>query len=87
MSFKNINLDCFTWIQEFRVSLQMINMTWFIKTKLYKIWIQRKKQKSKILDVVFYVSNKVEDIVSDPDDMFNDLYLVIFMLHYWRYLS
>jgi hypothetical protein len=82
MSFKNINLDCFTCIQEFRVSLQMINMTWFIKTKLYKIRIQRKKQKSKILDVVFYVSNKVEDIMSDPDDMFNDLYLVIFMLHY-----
>jgi hypothetical protein len=82
MSFKNINLDYFTCIQEFRVSLQMINMTWFIKTKLYKIRIQRKKQKSKILDVVFYVSNKVENIMSDLDDMFNDLYLVIFMLHY-----
>jgi hypothetical protein len=26
-----------------------------------------------ILDVVFEVSNKVEDIASDPDDMFNDL--------------
>jgi hypothetical protein len=26
-----------------------------------------------ILDVIFDVSNKVEDIVSDPDEMFNDL--------------
>jgi hypothetical protein len=60
----------------------MINMTWFIKTKPYKIRIQRKKQKLKILDDVFEVSNKVEDIVSDLDDMFNDLYLVIFMLYY-----
>jgi hypothetical protein len=26
-----------------------------------------------ILDVVFEASNEVEDIASDPDDMFNDL--------------
>jgi hypothetical protein len=26
-----------------------------------------------ILDVIFGVSNEVEDIVSDPDEMFNDL--------------
>jgi hypothetical protein len=51
----------------------MINMTWFIKTKPYKIRIRRKKHKLKILDAVFEVLNKVEDIVSDPDDMFNDL--------------
>jgi hypothetical protein len=43
MSFKNMNLDWLTCIQEFGVPLQMINMTWFIKTKPYKIWIQRKK--------------------------------------------
>jgi hypothetical protein len=82
MSFKNMNLDWLTCIQKFEVSLQMINMTWFIKTKPYKIQIRRKKQKLKILDDVFEVSNKVEDIVSDLDDMFNDLYLVIFMLYY-----
>jgi hypothetical protein len=68
-----MNLDWLTCIQEFGVPLQMINMTWFIKTKPYKIRIRRKKHKLKILDVVFEVSNKVEDIVSDPDDMFNDL--------------
>jgi hypothetical protein len=43
MSFKNMNLDWLTCIQEFGVPLQMINMTWFIKTKPYKIRIQRKK--------------------------------------------
>jgi hypothetical protein len=51
----------------------MINMTWFIKTKPYKIQIQRKKQKLEILDVGFEVSNEVEDIMSDPNNMFNDL--------------
>jgi hypothetical protein len=35
-----------------------------------------------ILDVIFDVSNEVEDIVSDSDKMFNGLYVVIFMLHY-----
>jgi hypothetical protein len=73
MSFKDMNLDCLTCIQEFKVPLQMINMTWFIKTKPYKIRIQRKKQKLEILDAIFEVSNEVEDIVSYPDDMFNDL--------------
>jgi hypothetical protein len=73
MSFKNMNLDLLTCIQEFGVPLQMINMTWFIKTKPYKIRIRRKKQKLEIVDVVFEVSNKVEDIASDPNDMFNDL--------------
>jgi hypothetical protein len=73
MSFKNMNLDWFTCIQEFGVPLQMINMTWFIKTKPYKIRIWRKKQKLEILDAVFEVSNEVEDIASDLDDMFNDL--------------
>jgi hypothetical protein len=68
-----MNLDCLTCIQEFGVPLQLINMTWFIKTKPYKIWIRRKKQKLEILDAVFEVSNEVEDIASDPDDMFNDL--------------
>jgi hypothetical protein len=38
-----MNLDWLTCIQEFGVPLQMINMTWFIKTKPYKIQIQRKK--------------------------------------------
>jgi hypothetical protein len=51
----------------------MINMTWFIKTKPYKIRIQRKKQKLEILYAVFEVLNEIEDIASDPDDMFNDL--------------
>jgi hypothetical protein len=59
----------------------MINMTWFIKTKPYKIQIRRKKkiqirrkkQKLKILDAIFDVSNEVEDIGSNPDDMFNDI--------------
>jgi hypothetical protein len=51
----------------------MINMTWFIKTKPYKIRIRRKKQKLEILYAIFDVSNKIEDIVSDPDDIFNDL--------------
>jgi hypothetical protein len=51
----------------------MINMTWFIKIKPYKIRIRREKQKLEILDAVFEVSNKVEDIASVPDDMFNDL--------------
>ncbi len=32
-----------------------------------------KKQKLKILDTIFDVSNEIEDIVSDPDDIFNDL--------------
>jgi hypothetical protein len=40
-----MNLDWLTYIQEFGVPLQMINMTWFIKTKQYKIQIQRKKIK------------------------------------------
>jgi hypothetical protein len=68
-----MNLDWLTCIQEFGVPLQMINMTWFIKIKPYKIRIRRKKQKLKILDAVFEVSNEVEDVTSDPDDMFNDL--------------
>jgi hypothetical protein len=51
----------------------MINMTWFIKNKPYKVRIRRKKQKLEILDTVFEVSNEVEDIANDPDDMFNDL--------------
>jgi hypothetical protein len=33
MTFKNMNLDWLTWIQEFGVPLQMVIMTWFIKTK------------------------------------------------------
>ncbi len=73
MSFKNMNLDWLTCIQEFGVPLQMINMTWFIKTKPYKIRIRRKKQKLEILDAIFDVSNEIEDITSDPDDIFNDL--------------
>jgi hypothetical protein len=56
-------------------------MTWFIKTKPYKIQIRRKKkirirrkkQKLKILDAIFDVSNEIEDIGSNPDDMFNDI--------------
>jgi hypothetical protein len=72
MSFKNMNLDWLTCIQEFGVPLQMINMTWFIKTKPYKIQIRRKKKKLEILDAIFEVSNEVEDIASYPDDMFND---------------
>jgi hypothetical protein len=71
MFFKNINLYWLTCIQEFGVPLQMINMTWFIKTKPYKIRIQRKKWKLKILDAIFDVSNEMEDIASDPDDIFN----------------
>jgi hypothetical protein len=51
----------------------MINMTWFIKTKPYKIRIRRKKKKLKILGAIFDVSNEIEDIVSDPDNIFNDL--------------
>jgi hypothetical protein len=51
----------------------MINMTWFVKTKPYKIRIRRKKQKLEILDAIFDVSNEIEDIASDPDDIFNDL--------------
>jgi hypothetical protein len=51
----------------------MINMTWFIKIKPYKIQIRRKKQKLEILDAIFDVSNGIEDITSDPDDIFNDL--------------
>jgi hypothetical protein len=43
MSFKNMNLDWLTCIQEFGVPLQMINMTRFIKTEPYKIRIRRKK--------------------------------------------
>jgi hypothetical protein len=50
----------------------MINMTWFIKTKPYKIR-SRKKLTLKILDVIFNVSNEIKDITSDPDDIFNDL--------------
>jgi hypothetical protein len=73
MSFENMNFDWLTCIQEFGVPLQMINMIWFIKTKPYKIRIQRKKQKLEILDAIFDVSNEVEDIASDLDDMFNDL--------------
>jgi hypothetical protein len=68
-----MNLDWLTCIQEFGVPLQMINMTWFIKIKPYKIRFRREKQKLKILDAVFEVSNEVEDVTSDPDDMFNDL--------------
>jgi hypothetical protein len=67
-----MNLDWLTCIQEFGVPLQMINMTWFIKTKPYKIRIRRKKQKLEILEVVFEVSNEIEDIASGLDDMFND---------------
>ncbi|WP_428740127.1 hypothetical protein, partial [Sulfurimonas sp.] len=48
ISFKNMNLDWLTCIQEFGVPLQIINMTWFIKTKPYKIRIRRKKQKLEI---------------------------------------
>jgi hypothetical protein len=59
----------------------MINMTKFIKTKPYKIRIQKKK-KLDILDVIFEISHEVEDIASYPDDMFNDLYLIIFILHH-----
>jgi hypothetical protein len=73
MSFKNMNLDWLTCIQEFKVHLQMINMTWFIKIKPYKIWVRRKKQKLEILDTIFDVSNEIEDIVNDPDDIFNNL--------------
>jgi hypothetical protein len=51
----------------------MINMILFIKTKPYKIQIRRTKQKLEILYFIFDVSNTVEDIISDPDDMFNDL--------------
>jgi hypothetical protein len=51
----------------------MINMTLFIKNKLYKIQIRRTKQKLEILDAIFDVSNEVEDITSDSNDMFNDL--------------
>jgi hypothetical protein len=68
-----MNLDWLTCIQEFRIPLQMINMTWFIKNKPYKIQIRRKKQKLEILDAIFEVSNEVEDIMSHPDNMFNDL--------------
>jgi hypothetical protein len=68
-----MNLDWLTCIQEFGVPLQRINMTLFIKTKPYKIRIQNTKQKLEILDAVFDVSNEVENIVRDPDDMFNDL--------------
>jgi hypothetical protein len=50
----------------------MINMIWFIKTKPYKIR-SRKKRTLKILDVIFNVSNEIKDIMSDPDDIFNDL--------------
>jgi hypothetical protein len=35
--------------------------------------LKKKKQKLEILDVVFEVSNKIEDIANDPDDIFNDL--------------
>jgi hypothetical protein len=68
-----MNLDWCTCIQEFGVPLQMINLTLFIKTKPYKIQIRRTKQKLEILDAIFDVSNEIEDIASDPDDMFNDL--------------
>jgi hypothetical protein len=68
-----MNLDWLTCIQEFGVPSQMINMTWFIKTKSYKIRIRRKKQKLEILDAIFDVSNEIEDITSDHDDIFNDL--------------
>jgi hypothetical protein len=34
---------------------------------------EEKKHKLKILDAIFDVSNEVEDIVSNPDDMFNDI--------------
>jgi hypothetical protein len=56
-------------------------MTKFIKTKPYKIRIQKKK-KLDILDVIFEISHEVEDIASYPDDMFNDLYLIIFILYH-----
>jgi hypothetical protein len=68
-----MNLYWLICIQEFGVFLQMINMTLFIKTKPYKIRIRRTKQKLEILDAIFDVSNEVEDIASDPADMFNDL--------------
>jgi hypothetical protein len=51
----------------------MINMTWFIKTKPYKIRIRRKKIEVGDLDAIFDVSNEIEDIASDLDDIFNDL--------------
>jgi hypothetical protein len=44
MPFNNMNLDWLTCIQEFGAPLQMINMTWFIKTKPYKIRIRRKNR-------------------------------------------
>jgi hypothetical protein len=68
-----MNLDWLTCIQEFGVPLQMINLTLFIKIKPFKIQIQRTEQKLEILDAIFDVSNEIEDIASDPDDMFNDL--------------
>jgi hypothetical protein len=43
------------------------------KTKTYKIRIRRTKQKLNILDAIFDISNEVKDIMSDPDDIFNDL--------------
>jgi hypothetical protein len=52
MSFKNMNLDWLTCIQEFGVTFQMINMTWFIKTK-HKIRIRRKK--TEIGDSRYYI--------------------------------
>jgi hypothetical protein len=32
----------------------------------------KKKQKLKILDAIFDVSNEIKDIASDPDDIFNN---------------
>jgi hypothetical protein len=51
----------------------MINMTWFIKSNHIRFKFEEKKQKLEILDAIFDVSNEVEDIMSHPDDMFNDL--------------
>jgi hypothetical protein len=42
-----------------------------------------------ILDVIFDVSNEIEDIVSDPDKMFNGLYVallkIFIMYHEFMY--
>jgi hypothetical protein len=40
---------------------------------IYDLNSKKKKQKLEILDAVFEISNEVEDITSDSDDMFNDL--------------
>jgi hypothetical protein len=52
MTFKNMNLDWLTCIQEFRVPLQMINMTLFIKTKPIDL---NSKNKTKVEDSRCYI--------------------------------